>query len=317
MLSTDYIQKKLFAIGMVLVVVGGLNIGLMALTGKDFLTVILGRGTIIANTLFFVIGLAALSIAFFRDSYLPFLGPSVVPCSLLAVSTPEGADHEVRVLINPGQKVMYWAAEPETKDLEQIADWRKAYLGFRNAGVSVADETGYATLKVRKPQPYQVSMRKVLSPHVHYRVCLEDGMVSRVETITLDGKEYFENVADYEGFATEEDEQEEQWEQWEQPGEEPEKQEQPDEQAQEDMSEEGFRAAMPPGEEEGFASYMFKSQQERVPESSFNIVNPNTAQDEINAVVNDTARRSLMTEVSAMDESPNKYVEKLAYAEFQ
>jgi uncharacterized membrane protein YuzA (DUF378 family) len=301
---SSYVQKKLFAVAMVLLIVGGLNLGIMALTGKDFLTVMMGRGTLIANSLFFAIGIAALGIAFFRDSYLPFLGPSVVPCSLLAPSTPEGADYEVRVRVKPGQKVMYWAAEPETKDLEQIPDWRKAYLGFRNAGVTIAGTDGYATLKVRKPQPYQVPMRKALSPHIHYRICLEDGMVSRIETVTLDGKEYFENVSDYEGFANEEEEENEKEE-----GEEGEE--------EETIAEEGFRAPMPPGEEEGFVSSMFKGEHEKVPPSSFDIVEPKTAQEEIDAVINDTARRSLMAEVSAMDESPNKYVDLLANAEFQ
>jgi len=292
MLSLEYVRKKFFAVAMVLLVVGGLNLGLSAITGKDFLTVVLGRGTLVVNILFFAIGVAALGIAFFRDSYLPFLGPTVMPCSLLAVSAPEGADYEVRVLVKPGQKVIYWAAEPETKDIEQIVDWRKAYLGFRNAGVAAADLDGYATLKVRKPQPYQVPMRKLLSPHVHYRVCVEDGMVGRVETVTLDGKEYFENVMDYEGFANEEAEGEAEGEP------------------------EGFRAALPPGEEEGFANYMFKGEYERVPASSFNVVNPNTAQEEIDAVVNNTARHSLMIEVSAVDGSPNKHAENLASAEF-
>jgi hypothetical protein len=37
-------------------------------------------------------------------------------------------------------------------------------------------------------------MKGVLSPHVHYRVCGDHGMLGRVETVDLDGKEYF---ADY------------------------------------------------------------------------------------------------------------------------
>jgi uncharacterized membrane protein YuzA (DUF378 family) len=372
MLSTEYIRKKFFAVAMVLLVVGGLNLGLSAITGKDFLTVVLGRGTLIVNILFFAIGVAALGIAFFRDSYLPFLGPTVMPCSLLAVSTPEGADHEIRVLVKPGQKVIYWAAEPENKDIEQIVDWRKAYLGFRNAGVSVADQDGYATLKVRKPQPYQVPMRKLLSPHIHYRVCVEDGMVGSVQTVTLDGKEYFENLVDYEGFdseeegiyegeyegeaegevegeyegfANEEDEGEvygegefegeyegegevygeEELEGFENEGDEEEVYGEYEGEGEgegegiyggEDEFE-GFRAALPPGEEEGFANSMFKGQYEPVPASSFNVVDPKTAQEEINAIVNTTARQSLMTQAAAVDVSPNRHADNLASVDFK
>jgi uncharacterized membrane protein YuzA (DUF378 family) len=268
---SEYAKKKVHMIAILFLVIGGLNLGFMALTGKDVMSMLMGQKTILTNAMFIVIGLSALAIAFYRDSYLPFLGETVMPCSLLTPSTPEGADSEVRVRVQPGQKVLYWAAEPATKDLEDIVDWRKAYLGLRNAGVVLADADGYAVLTFRSPQPYTVPSG-TLAPHVHYRVCLADGMVSRVETVTLEKEP--------------------------------------------EMPEEGFRAAMPPDEDaEGFRN-MYKSQQEMVPATPFSIVDPSTAQDEINAVVHETARRSLMTEISALDESPNKYVDMLASAEF-
>jgi hypothetical protein len=37
-------------------------------------------------------------------------------------------------------------------------------------------------------------MKGELSPHIHYRQCSDNGFIGRVETVTLDGKEYFENV---------------------------------------------------------------------------------------------------------------------------
>jgi protocatechuate 3,4-dioxygenase beta subunit len=117
-----------------------------------------------------------------------------MPCSLLGVHTPDEADFEVKVLVHPGAKVLYWAAEPKNKDLQMLQDWRKAYVEFRNAGVTIADSTGFAVLKVRKPQPYTVPLKGELSPHIHYRVCQDEGMMGRVETVRLDGKEYFENV---------------------------------------------------------------------------------------------------------------------------
>jgi hypothetical protein len=208
---------------------------------------------------------------------------------------------------------MFWAAEPENKELESLVDWRQAYLSFRNAGVAIADQNGYVTLKVRKPQPYQVPMRRTLSPHIHYRAFLEDGMLGRVETVSLDGKEYFENVKDFEGFSDYEDAAEDE-EYVEEGFENPEEEHEEDE----EYIDEGFRAAMPPGEEEeGFSDYVFKAQHASVPASSFNVVQPDTAEAEINAVVNETARRSLMTDVDALDESPNKRVDRYALAEFQ
>ncbi len=275
----DYIKKKLFMFGMVLLVVGGFNWGMVALTGKDFVSSIFGRNSAIANGIFLAVGLAALMIGFFRDSYLPFLGPAVFPCSLLKVQTPEGADTEVRVLLKPGAKVLYWATEPANKDLQTIQDWRKAYLSFRNAGVAEADGDGYAVLRVRKPQPYTVPMKGQLSPHIHYRVCMNNGFVGPVRTVTLDGKEYFENLK--EGFAMGD--------------------------LIEDNGDESGEQAVAETEEdveEKFANYV-ANQEEAAPypnPPAFTYVQPTEAVQEINRTAMFTAKESLMMESGAPDE---------------
>lgn len=183
-------------IAMVLLVVGGLNWGAKSLMGKDFITYALGRNVILANAIFAAVGVAALFIGLHRDSYLPFLGKSLIPCEVLKVQTPENADISTDVVVGPGTKVLYWAAEPSNKDLHEINDWKKAYLGYRNAGVAVADASGVVTLKVRKPQPYTVPIKGELTPHIHYRKCMGDGLISRIHTVGLDSKEFFENYVD-------------------------------------------------------------------------------------------------------------------------
>jgi len=189
-----YFKKQLFAFAMLLLVIGGVNWGILAVTGTDAVQYVTGKKTILANAIFLLVGLAALFLGFTRDSYLPFLGPAVMPCSLLKVQTPDGADFEKRVLVRPGVKVLYWAAEPQTTDLQTIADWRHAYLGYRNAGVAVADEDGYVKLRVRKPQPYTVPIKGEIHPHIHYRACMNNGFIGPVETTSLDTNEFFENV---------------------------------------------------------------------------------------------------------------------------
>ena len=190
-------------VAILLLVVGGFNWGFVALTGKDAVSALFGKNTLVTNAIFIAVAIAALAIGMYRDSYLPFLGPSVMPCSLLKAQTPEGADTNVQVLVKPGAKVLYWAAEPGNKDLEDVKNWREAYLGFKNAGVVMADENGFATLSVRKPQNYSVGMKGVLPQHVHYRICMENGFIGRVETVKLDGKELFTNyVAEQEDYAT-------------------------------------------------------------------------------------------------------------------
>ena len=189
----SYLQKKLVALAILLLVIGGLNWGYVAFTGKDLISHLFGKG-LITNSIFLAVGVAALALAFYRDTYLPFLGTTVMPCSLVEARTPEGADFEAKVLAKPGAKVLYWAAEHANKDLQTVQDYKHAYLAFRNAGVAIADSDGTATLKVRKPQPYTVPLKGELEAHIHYRVCYGDGFLGRVETVGVDGKEWFENV---------------------------------------------------------------------------------------------------------------------------
>ncbi|NDH66791.1 MAG: hypothetical protein EBY22_02570 [Gammaproteobacteria bacterium] len=137
-----------------------------------------------------LVTVCALYLAFQRSTYLPFLGETVMPCSLLKEQTPEAANYEKRVAIQgPGRKVLFWAAEPDTEHLEKINDWRKAYLGFHNAGVTIVGEDNTAVLKVRTPQPYTVPMKGRLEAHIHYRVCGNNGFLGPVQTVFLDEKE--------------------------------------------------------------------------------------------------------------------------------
>jgi len=137
-----------------------------------------------------LVAVSALYLAFQQSTYLPFLGETVVPCSLLQEQTPEGANYEKRVSVQGvGRKVLFWAAEPATEYLEKLNDWRKAYLGFHNAGVTIVTADDTAVLKVRKPQPYTVPVKGRLEAHIHYRVCGDNGFLGPVQTVFLDEKE--------------------------------------------------------------------------------------------------------------------------------
>jgi hypothetical protein len=135
-----------------------------------------------------VIAVAVLVIAFTRSSWLPFLGESVMPCSLLRDQTPEHADTAVQIHgLHPGAKVLYWATEPATSGLAEIRDWRRAYLEYANAGVTTVDEGGHATLRIRNPQPYTVPIKGRLEAHVHWRTCGDGGMLGPVMTTMITG----------------------------------------------------------------------------------------------------------------------------------
>jgi hypothetical protein len=120
---------------------------------------------------------------FNRDTYLPFLGETVLPCTTIAERVPPGSTKELRVPAPPGSKVLYWAAEPAMEELKQIQDWQHAYNKFENAGVTTTDNTGIAILKVRDPQPYTVPFKGRIEPHVHFRICDGTGMLGRIKTV--------------------------------------------------------------------------------------------------------------------------------------
>jgi hypothetical protein len=138
-----------------------------------------------------IIGIAGILHIFSRDFYLPFLGETVMPCAALEERTPSGADTTVTVQVPPNSKLLYWAAEPAAEELKQIQDWKLAYAAFSNIGVTTSDQSGTATLRVRNPQAYSVPFKGRLEPHIHYRICGEDGIMSRVNTVFINAIEGF------------------------------------------------------------------------------------------------------------------------------
>ena len=168
-------MKKVHMLAVALLVVGGL-LGLWCWRKRSLW----------GNVLAVLIALAALYIGTQRDSYLPFLGESVLPCSVLADKTPEHADVEVTVdHLKPGAKVIFWAAEPATEGLAKIQNWQRAYLELANAGIATVTAAGTATLRIRKPQPYTVPLMGRLESHVHWRSCQDGGGLWPVQTTAV------------------------------------------------------------------------------------------------------------------------------------
>jgi uncharacterized membrane protein YuzA (DUF378 family) len=177
-------EKILFKVAMILVLVGALNWLGIGLLGVNVVEKAVGKT--VGRGIYVLVGVAAVSIMFNRDTYLPFLGDTVLPCTTIPERVPPGATKEVHVPAPAGSKILYWAAEPTMEELKQIPDWQQAYNKYENAGVTTTDSTGIAILKVRNPQPYKVPMKGQLPPHVHFRICDGTGMLGRVKTVFLD-----------------------------------------------------------------------------------------------------------------------------------
>ena len=85
--------------------------------------------------IYIVVGLCALGLFFDRTMWLPFLGESVLPGTLVPLKAHSG-NTQVKVQVSPGAKVAYWSAMPG--DDAEI-DVRYAYAKFGNSGVVMAD----------------------------------------------------------------------------------------------------------------------------------------------------------------------------------
>ena len=192
-MDQTYLKKLSFQLSMILLILCGIQYVLLGFD-IDVLGSVLGEG-ILATLVLVGVALAVVGVMFDRDTYLPFLGPMVAPCSVLQDQSPSGANRVVKVTVSPQTKVLYWAAEPANEALKAIPSWKGAYLQYNNAGVATSDAQGVAVLKVRDPQPYKVPFKGLLEPHIHYRVCGEAGWMGRIHTafVTPSHPEGFED----------------------------------------------------------------------------------------------------------------------------
>jgi uncharacterized membrane protein YuzA (DUF378 family) len=184
LLDPVYAKILLFKMAMILLIFAGISLASDNLFRFNLIQELFGDGPV-SKVIYLFIMVSAFTIMFDRDTYLPFLGPMVLPCSVLKDVSPPGATRLVKIIVAPKAKVLYWASEPSTKKFEKLNNWKYAYLGYENAGVATANENGIATLKVREPQPYTVVLKGKLDPHIHYRVCGKDGWMGSIKTVKI------------------------------------------------------------------------------------------------------------------------------------
>ena len=104
--APPFLQKLLFKIAMVLLIIGGINWLMVGLFEMNMVERLVGDG-FLASLIYTLVGISAIAIMFDRDTYLPFLGPMVAPCSVLQDREPPGATKDVRVVVTPNSKVLY------------------------------------------------------------------------------------------------------------------------------------------------------------------------------------------------------------------
>lgn len=114
-----------------------------------------------------------------RTTWLPFLGPTVMPPSVLRTKTPRNADFTIRLQAPPeAVKCVFWGSVMTATDPYQ------AYGGYPNSGISDVEKDGTTVLALKKPKPYSVYGR-TQAPHIHLRWVSAKGMLSGVRTIEV------------------------------------------------------------------------------------------------------------------------------------
>jgi uncharacterized membrane protein YuzA (DUF378 family) len=190
-----YWLKHLYMLCIILVLVGALNWGFIALFNIDLVKFIMPRSLV--TVVYLLVATAALYLAVQRDTYLPFLGNSVLPTYILSEKVPSKFNLEVPVRVEPNALVVYWAATEYSG--AEIQNWKIAYDQFQNSGVVRADDKGLVTLKLNCPRRYKVGLiERTLYKHVHYRVAKDNVWLSPVYTVNVENQcANFENYLDF------------------------------------------------------------------------------------------------------------------------
>ena len=119
-----------------------------------------------------------------RDTFLPFIGETVFPYTLIKdVTLGRGSvSKTINVDAPNGTKVAYWAAMPDNK---VDSNPQLAYDSYANSGVASVNN-GQAVLSVNCPAQYKIPpFNETLERHIHYRIIHKDGLISEIHTVKV------------------------------------------------------------------------------------------------------------------------------------
>tara|TARA_Y100000389_G_C17417384_1_gene494575 strand:- start:621 stop:1154 length:534 start_codon:yes stop_codon:yes gene_type:complete len=118
-----------------------------------------------------------------RDYYLPFMGKMIFPCDSFVERFPENATLSVDVKgLPPNRNVIFWATESNTN--LNITNPIEAYDKYANTGITSTNKFGETTFKVRPPIEYVIH-GSTIKKHIHYRVCLGNGVLGRLNKVNV------------------------------------------------------------------------------------------------------------------------------------
>ena len=120
-----------------------------------------------------------------RDTFLPFIGETVFPFTLVKDVTHSSRGNitkTIKIDAPEGTKVAYWASMPN--NAVQVNP-QIAYDRYANSGVTTVKD-GKVTFRVDCPSLYRVPpFNETLEKHIHYRIINTNGMISEVHTVRV------------------------------------------------------------------------------------------------------------------------------------
>ena len=140
------------------------------------------------KTFYVLVGILALYLSLRRDTYLPFLGETVVPYSVFTekeykINSLTANPVNVTIRAPNAEKVIWWAASEDQHTVANTPE--EAYKEYETSGVSNVSKDGTVKIVFPCPTQYKVPMGKTLKKHLHYRET-QGGMLGEVKTILLD-----------------------------------------------------------------------------------------------------------------------------------
>lgn len=180
-----YWETKIQMLLTAIVIIGALNWGATAI-GYNLVELLSNNVNILLKTnypfdkiIYIIVAICAILLSYKRTTWLPFLGKSILPDSLVPLKIPEKTDMKVKIKTKPNVKIAYWAALPKGDNPDVIT----AYGDFSNSGVVMSDSNGNVELPILAGSGYTVPSGYKLDRHVHYRILGKPyGMMGRIKT---------------------------------------------------------------------------------------------------------------------------------------
>jgi hypothetical protein len=135
----------------------------------------------------------------FKETFLPFLGNTVYPISLIPSAIhPQNSNFSTEVNLNypNGTKVIYWAAngngnnrgngsDNDSDKNTVIKNPKDAYGNYINSGVSIINNKK-TLLHLNCPDKYKIPSGIILNKHIHYRIAIPNNpILSDVKTMYI------------------------------------------------------------------------------------------------------------------------------------